>query len=257
MPLNFINTVELIGPPGVGKSTLYKETCKHWKQSFKWVYEDRLLSEDKPPIYNSFSWLEYTYREISGKPLSKSLPVGFGLKFIDEHKELADFLWKYMNKNEKPVSGSCAGTDRKFRLAYFLFYTFCRYEAIGIKINKKPCLIEEGFLQKSIFMQQPIEGQEDFISQYLSLMPLPSAVVYINIKNPLFIVERLKNRKKVIVSHTGKDSNELFLEIRKWQQYFKLAMNILVSKGVRVFQVNGEYPVEENRKSITKFLDSI
>ena len=118
-------TIEIIGPPGVGKSKLYHEVCKTWSPKKNWIYYDMLLARKKPSISNFIQWMEFKYRWYMGKKLSASLPMECGLKFIRENESLAAFCWQYLTENPSHNS-----FESRFRHAYLLYDDFGGYQAI-------------------------------------------------------------------------------------------------------------------------------
>lgn len=245
-------TIEIIGPPGIGKSKLYHEVCKTWSPEKNWTYHDVLLAPEKPSMLNFINWLEYNYRWYLGKKLSKSLPTDFGLKFIRQNEELAGFCWKYLT--EDPVHNSL---ESRFRHAYFLYDNFCGYQAITEKRSPKPCLIEEGLFQKSFLIHDSKQLMEEILDEYLSVLPLPYAVIGLDTENIGLIVSRLRKRKKVIPSHQHKDDKDLIRETEKWQYFIRLVLDKLENKNVLVYRVDGSKPLGEKVTILTSILKSM
>jgi len=237
------NIIEFIGPPGIGKSTIYKSLCKKWNAQANWTHEDRLLLTKKPPVSNTKVWLEYQVKKIIKKNGSNNIQVDYGLRFAERNKALAQFLWDHL---------SCSNTygteeiGKKLRSAYFLFRDFCRYQAIWDINSDKPCLIEEGLLVKSFLILPDEHAMTNLIEEYVPLLVLPRAVFYINTMNIDLIVDRLLTRKKIIASHKGKDRNSLLADIQKWQFLYKLIIKKLEQFKVPVYCIDGLRPVEEN-----------
>lgn len=250
---NTSKIVEIIGPPGVGKSTIFKSLCKEWNSDLNWIYQDALLAPSKPTLTNTGKWLEYNLRIILGKKRSGSIPVEYGMRFIRNNKAFANFCWNHLSDSKALLNWEI---DNRFRSAHFLFNDFCRYQAIIEAENPRLCLIDEGFLQKSFL----ISGKEQslpFLDEYLSLLPLPHSIVYIDLKDRNIITERLKNREKIIASHEGKDTIGLLDETENWQRTLLSVLDKLRSKHVRVYEINGEHSIPENVHTIKNILEEI
>lgn len=250
--INQARTIEIIGAPGIGKSKLYHEVCKTWNPGNTWTYADVLLAPEKPSMLSFIRWLEYNYRWYLGKRLSKSLPTNLGLKFIREHEELAAFCWKYLTEN--PVHNSL---DSRFRHACILYDNFCGYQAIIEKRSPKPCLIEEGLFQKSFLIHDSEELMKEILDEYLSVLPLPYAVIGLDTDNIGLIVSRLRKRKKVIPSHQDKSDEELIRETEKWRYIIRLILDKLENKNVLVYRVDGSKSLDGNVAVLTSILKSM
>ncbi|WP_018479292.1 hypothetical protein [Pontibacter roseus] len=244
--------IEIIGPPGVGKSTIYSALCESWNKNLKWVHQDLLLAPDNPGFVNIGGWLEYKLRGALGKRRPKSLAVDYGLRFINHNEKLASLCWNHLSD-----ANDSKDMDKRFRSAYFLFSDFCRYQAIREKANGKACLIEEGFLQKSFLISSDEQAESPFIEKYLSLVPLPHAVFHINVSDNAVITNRLENRSKVIASHLGKDTEGLLEETEKWQRTQHLILQKLKEKNLRIFEINGEIAISENVHYMKNLLEEI
>jgi len=244
--------IEIIGPPGIGKSTLYLALRKKWNPKKNWIYEDILLAPDKPKLWNPFQWLEYNFRWYTGKNLNKTLAVDLGMKFIRNNEPLAAFCWKYFTENPHHNS-----TENRFRYSYFLYQDFCGFQAVAEKKSPKPCLIEEGFFQKSFLIHQNFQLMEEILDKYLSLIPLPRAVIGLDSENVELILSRIKERKKVIPSHFNKDEASLEMDIRKWQHLVQLIMDKLEKKKVLVYKIDGSKSVDEKVAIIEPILNSL
>jgi hypothetical protein len=220
------------------------------------MYPDVLLTS-QPGIFSFRKWMSYQLRILLHKKLTKTIPVDYGFRFAAEQQELAGFCWKYISYiqfyNEEEI-------NKRFRSAYFLFTTFGMYQAILEKAPTKPCIIEEGFLQKSFFVKDEKADEQltnDMLDKYLSLVPLPYAIIYIDMPERNEIVKRLRGRNKIIASHIGMDTAALLRNVEKWQ----LAHNNLLEKmkraGVLIVRINGKQPVMENVSRIKELLNEI
>lgn len=246
--------IEIIGPPGVGKSTLYKALCKTWSADSNWIYQDALLTPAKPSILDFGNWLEYHAKKLLGKKLTKNIKTEFGLRFVDSNPALANFYWSHLSDTRTYSSNEI---DKRFRSAYILFYDFCRYQAILESIYEKPCLINEGLLQKSFFVHEDEEFLHALLNTYLSLLPLPYAVIFINTTSNSTILERLCNRKKIIASHVGKDESEIMIDIEKWQRTLSLIIDKTEDSSVKILRIDGEKPIDDNVRHIKEMLANL
>lgn len=243
--------IEIIGPPGIGKTTLYNALSKKWRPSCYWTYQDELLTT--APSFSDFnSWIGYRIKKILKKKLSKSVPVEFGVRFAQLHPELAKFCWQQLS-DENVYANNKA--EMRFRSAFLLYLDFCRYQAIEEKESLTPCVLNEGLLQKSFLVQSDLRLMPDLINKYLTLVPLPKAIIYINTEDKELIVERLINREKIIATHLGKSKKELLEDIVKWQYQLELIISRMLDHNVMVYNIDGTRSVKENVLFITKILE--
>ncbi len=248
--------IEIVGPPGVGKSTIYQSLCKTWKPGSPWVYPDVLLTA-KPGFFSFRKWLVYNLSLLLGKKLIKTVPVDYGVRFAGQQQGLAKFCWEYLAEIQFYEDRDI---NKRFRSTYFLFRTFCMYQAILEKAPAKPCMIEEGFLQKSFFVRDKEADDQlinELLNNYLQLIPLPYAIIYMDTPDSKEIVKRLRGRSKTIVSHYGIDDTALQRDVERWRHAQQKVLEILKKAGVLIVQINGMAPVKENVTIIKKLLKEI
>lgn len=248
---NRSNTIEIIGPPGIGKSMLFQEVCKLWNPKKNWIYDDILLAPKKPNLFQLFNWIEYKYRWVRGKKMSKNLPNSLGEKFILKNQNLANFCWNYLS--EDPTHSALRN---RYRYTCFLFDNFCKYQAIIEKNSVVPCLIEEGFLQKSFLIHEDRLLMEKIVDQYMGLLPLPSSLIVLDTEDTDLIVKRIKQRKKIIPSHYNMDDSGLLKETKKWQYFLDLVLDKMSNRNVPVYKIDGSRPLGENVSSLNIILQS-
>jgi thymidylate kinase len=134
------------------------------------------------------------------------------------------------------------------------------YQAIFEKTPAKPCIIQEGFLQKSFFVRDQEaddQGITELLNNYLQLIPLPYAIIYMDTPDSKEIVKRLRGRSKTIISHYGKDDSALQRDVEKWRHAQQKILEIVKKAGVIIVPINGMAPVKENVTTIKKRLKEI
>jgi GTPase SAR1 family protein len=250
------NIIEFIGPPGVGKTAIYRALCRHWQANHNWIYQDALLAPKKPPIFKLAQWMEYNTQVVLGRKLAKALPVESGLRFVNNNKELAAFCWNHLSD---PTFFNDQSIGKRFRAAYFLFLDFCRYQAIQENENgcHRSCIIDEGLLQKSFLIHDNQEVMLAAIKQYLAVIPLPYATIYIDTPDKEIIKQRLHSRRKTLHPYFVKNETALLSETGKWQYLLQLIADIIEEKKVLIYRVDGAKPINENVRLIYQFLARI
>jgi len=85
-------------------------------------------------------------------------------------------------------------------------------------------------------------------------VPLPKAVVYIDLPDNSEIIKRLRNRNKIISAHNGIGDEALQKDIENWRYAQHLILEKIKQAGVSVIRLNGHQPVKENVARITELL---
>lgn len=247
-------TIEMIGPPGIGKSALYHTLVRRWRPASNWVPQDLLLGPARPGGMNPAAWLPYVLHRLRKGKTHKTLPADYGLRFAEEHQAYAALCWDLLSRPDlTPVSSP----GPRFRAAYLLFLDFCRYQAIREKPGLQACLLEEGLLQKSFLVQDDVATMEALIRQYVSLVPLPQALIYIDTADPQVILDRLQRRTKTLFSHRGRSPELLARETGKWQRMLALVLEQARLAGVAIYPIDGARPLQENAALIDQILTDL
>jgi hypothetical protein len=243
--------VEIIGSPGIGKSTIYDALSKSWESGSCWISQEALLMP-RLSVKHFKSSLKYQLLTMMGRKAKKSIPMEYGLRFIREHQDLAHFCWNHLSDQETYRNDEI---DKRYRSTFLLNTDFCRYQAIMESECDKPCIINEGLLQKSFLILDDKNKMEEVAGKYIPLLPLPHAVIHINTMDKSIITSRLLNRKKILPSHHGKSIKELIDDIEKWQYLTACIIEIMNLKKIPVYNINAERPVAENVSLIKRFFN--
>lgn len=242
------NIIEIIGPPGVGKSTLFHALLKTWNRDSSWTYKHGYLPSPKPS-----QWFRDLIRTVAGKHRSATITINSGLDFAKKNPELADFLWNLLS-DKRTFSND--EHNKRFRAAYFLFKDFCRLQCIIENKSEQSFITDEGLLQKSFFINGDKQFMRDCIISYTNLIPLPRAVIYLDTSNVDILVHRLQHRNKTIASHIGLSNSALYEDLGKWQYMFKIIIEKMENKHVRVFKIDGENSVRHNVMLLQHFMET-
>ncbi|HWJ26277.1 MAG TPA: hypothetical protein VNS32_07020 [Flavisolibacter sp.] len=242
--------IEIIGVPGVGKSTVYKALCDTYREDSEWIYPDADSDRRRSLFGGISSFPGLVYKKLFGRNEASNKQIDLGLRFVKQHRELTEFIWKNISENQTGIED----VGQRFRAAYFAFKHFCRYQKILESQIDKPCVIEEGLFQKSFLIRNSKDEMLEAVHDYLDLVPLPKAIIYLNTSDANIILERLKSRKKIIAAHKEKNDDFILESIEKWQFLFNDMTENLSSFNVPVYKVDGSKTVKENVRLINHIL---
>ena len=239
----------MIGPPGSGKTTIYKATIKMWQDDMPWIYQKILLNPNhkKNRLIN---YIDNKIKHSTGKTDSPKLSQSV-LKFIEDHPGYAQICWQYINsvyENDQSYA------KYRFRAAYYLYCDFSRIQRIKEKGEPRPCLIDEGLLQKSFLVDSMDTQLENNLHQYLELLPLPYAVVILKISSISDIVQRLFERKREIFKINMESEESLKKLTAKWQKYISNLIEQLDKYNIRIIYLDAGQPANKNAQQLANEL---
>lgn len=246
--------VEIIGPPGIGKSTLYQAVCRSWTPQSRWTYQEKVLGNERGRHGLIRSAIYQIYCRLIKRSGNHQLTIDHGLRFIQQHEPFAEFIWKHLSDPNIFPEGRQA---ERFRAFYLLFRDFMRYQAILESNAHKPCIMEEGFLQKSYLLQVPEMELPDWIERYLQLTPKPDLIFRMDASDPDTIALRLELRAKKLAAYQGLDRSGLIQETRKWQQFFSVMDQKIQQQHIEFKMLDGSKPIEENIRIIYDSLEAL
>src|SRR5687767_4597624 len=91
-----VDIIEIIGPPGIGKTTMYNALCKNWRSSMKWTHQNAIVNPI-PLLSDLNNWIRYHAKKLFKMDLSKSVPLEFGIRFAQSNPALVNFRWRQLS----------------------------------------------------------------------------------------------------------------------------------------------------------------
>jgi thymidylate kinase len=229
--------VELLGPSGVGKSSLYLELQNQWSEDDSWaVYHDlvyRRKGKDLvslilkiKSLWSKVSCSDYFWNDGNLKDSQR--------QFADSHPEFMSVLMDLIQNHTK-VGFNCE--DKRFLVTFFSLKSIGRLqEVLQREDDKRTCLIDEALLSRIMHLNSPSFTESD-LETYLAAMPLPDGLVYLNAPVEV-VLERVQKRKKLSTIHEGLSETEIQLYTENTQHLMEAVINFLNQKNIPVLQLD-------------------
>jgi adenylate kinase len=256
--------VEIIGPSGAGKTSIYDNLRSIWREDYRWVTFDDM---DRSKSKMIFRYFKKAYNIILDL-----LPIA---KNINQNKNYVDEEWGFINYSDSIYLGNsykelktvlmdlidehCAkwydGSDRRFVTIYMMMWSMAFWEKIYLSNNDdRLCILKqgEGFVSRIMHLNSP-SFDEITLQKYLTHIPMPDVLIFLDV-NVEEVLERIKSRNRSSTLHSGLNDEALFYYTKKTISHFQLAMEILSGKGVSVHRVDASGSISEATDEIVQII---
>lgn len=245
--------VELCGPPGVGKTTIYKELDIRWKKKYNWIPGHYLSPHPNLSIGYLKLFLYSLKQKLKGKEEGTfdKVRIEARNRFIAQYPDYIDVCWADIITNQKRGSN---GLDLRMDKAGVLATTINKIQFVRESTTEKVAILEEGL----IHLLDVINSCQDTaaIERLVKLMPLPDALVCIEVPVPEN-AKRLAGRGHVLSMHKALSTEQLTALIRQCQERRQTIYRFLKEEGVPVLLINGKDPAGENANKIIHFVENL
>jgi len=245
--------IELSGPPGVGKTTLYREISIRWKKKFSWIPGHYLC----PHPNFSFQYILLVFSIARQKMKGKKVGVFDEVKtaarnrFVAQYQAYIDVCWNDILSKQK---NSYNGWDLRLHKAQQLAEVIEIFQLLRESEIDKFALMEEGLIHL-IDVLNFSDTPEDIIKT-IDVMPLPDALI--NIRADLFEnVKRLTHREKCITIHRSLNVQQLEQITRKSQERRTIINEILQNKGIPILNIDSQEEIKTNADKIISFIEAL
>ena len=202
--------IDLLGAPGVGKTTLYNELLKHHNREDQWLTleEAKILIAKRYVHYNIHSLKELVRSlmlhtiniKIVQKKISENIYCSLAKKALNEKLEewmpFIEVCSKSLGDNNKPPY-------YRFLLARWLLDQLNDVALVQSAVQNDYVIFAESLAQRATgLMPWNISTVEKQSEKYFKLMPAPDVVVLLQAE-PQLIIKRIIQRadQKVIIQH--------------------------------------------------------
>lgn len=250
--------VELVGSPGVGKTTLYKQLEGCWNKSYNWMpsqyfYPRKEIIPDRPGSF--ITDILQRIKNRNGKIDTRTMEEAGG-RFVALYPDYIDSCWNHINSIEKK---NLNGLDLRFQKVSYLYKLIQKVQTVREHNSNKIGIVDEGLIHiiNSILYKREVFSEEkEEIERLLETMPLPDGIVYIE-TDVQENIKRLGQRKKVIPMHRSLVKGELESFIHLDQGKRAVINTIIESKNIPFLRIDSIDTVANNVSKIISFAECL
>ena len=244
--------VEFFGPPGVGKSTIFKEIELRRKKNFKWItskyWSQATFEKNKYFSFNFYKGL-ITKNNIDTLKLKDA-----GNRFIVQYPEFMDACWQNIIHKHRVSHNKL---DIRFQKAIHLQTEIQKIQMLRENDVDKICLLDEGvvhLIPNALYKSSNLLEEYEEIRLLINIIPLPEAVISID-TDAKEIAQRLSKRSKVISMYKNLDISELEILSEIDRERRSIIIDILENHGTPILKIDSSLDIATNAEKIISFMD--
>ena len=246
--------IEFIGPPGVGKSSVYSGIVKRWKRKYNWAPRHHFLPVSMKADTGEINFWELQVRKLLGKPAFNSYKISrSAYEFLSENPKFVSLCWDLIDNNRREDH---LGVDNRFRSAHYLFSVFGYYQAIKHSNDPRNCVSDELLVHRIIQITKDSLNNDE-LSLFADSVPLPRALMHFDAPAWL-LAERINNRKRQVLRHKDLEADRLTELCLQDKARFIHIANLLEKRGVAILTIDTQNnTMEECVNKVLDFLKNI
>jgi len=236
--------VEIIGPPGVGKSSILNSLRKRQKQNPSWVLDRDLL-----PRLTMVQRLTRVPRRWFGVPLPNLL-ASAGRRFVEQNQQFVCHLWEALNAARPTGNGDL---DLRFCIVSMLYSKFAKVQILRESSRNRTVVIDEGLCKQLGFLAD--RRVNDATLQALILDPvMPGCFVWVDAPGEV-IADRVLHRRPVARVHLGLSRAEIVEYSERSRAGWRRFSLLLQEFGKQVHRIDASEDGEINTRIIEDLLE--
>ena len=245
--------IEIIGPPGVGKTTIYKELTRRWVKEYNWAPKSEFMPKVSKSKFGMTDYWIIQARKMLAKPLyDDKILLKASYKFLKENPDFVSLCWKLITNNRQR---NHLDVDNRFRSAYHLYPVLGTYQYIVDSADPRLCITDELLIHRIILVTNEKISSND-ISLFSRYVPLPYALILLDAPADV-IAQRSMERKRNIIIHENRSIKELIKLAEVDREKLKITTNKLQQKGVKILSIDTTKPISNVLKVLLTFLENI
>ena len=256
--------IDLMGVPGVGKSTLYKKLIKCRNKNFKFL----TLEEAKFLIARKHSTKAKKTMKDSLKDfllITRVYKITTpDLPDIVLRKKKREFLWDSKEKMDDFIDKSIKLIEESDRISLLKLYDFSYFcESLeNVLLLKKSTdeatvLIDESLAKRPFLSHRDDKEYLDRISEYFYNMPIPDGIVFFRSSTSEVLArieERKKKQGKIIPGHKDLSKDELRKHVKAQIHVSEYGLTILRKRNIPILILDASNPIKTNSEKVISFI---
>lgn len=250
--------IELMGSPGVGKTTIYNQIRANWKKNYNWIPEEMLFPKEKllsekysVSILNILRLIFLNKEKYDVAAIEEA-----GSRFVNFYPEYIDKCWHNIDCIYKK---NLDRADLRFQKMAYLNKLIQKIQIIREQTTNQIAIVDEGLVHLiANFLSEDkasLEVKKE-IKKFLQIMPLPDGVISVETtleENTL----RLLQRKKIISMHKSLIKSQLEKIMYIDHQRREAVNNVLKAQEIPVLRINSSDKINLNVVKILDFAEDL
>lgn len=249
--------IELVGAPGVGKSTTYEYLKKLKGEKDNWVLFEEEYQNGTVSKLPFSALLKLAIKRFIGLvTLNPKFRIQYNHDVLEafrqQNPELVELFWQTLMHKYHDVYGK----DLRFHAISYMMHIFQKVQTVKELTSDKCYVMDEGLVLNMNYFYQSHQVDKNHLSGLLDKIYLPSGIVFFD-GDIDTVIERTLSRGKLIV----RDENLSLEQIRKSREDILLEKKTFVKaiegKNIPVLHLAASSSAASKAEEIVTFIDSL